>query len=127
VQDVKVAGGRVYLSNGQVFDSSNLALLGKFSGSGLVEVDPANQRAYMLGGGPGSSSYSIAAFDVNTFVPEGAIAVMGLDNTCGNAISRLVRFGQDGVAFSYRAQQNISPGAADKVYVLHSCFSVPLR
>jgi uncharacterized protein (TIGR03437 family) len=119
VQDVKSAGGRVYLSNGQVFDSSNLALLGRFSGSGLVEVDPANQRVYLLGGGPGSS-YSIAAFDVNTFVPQGAIALTGFDNTYGNAISRLLRFGRDGVAFSYRAQQNISPGAADKLYVLHS-------
>lgn len=120
VQDVKAAGGRLYLSSGQVFDSSSLALLGKFSGSGLVEVDPANQRAYLLGGGPGSSSYAISAFDVNTFVPQGGIAVTGFDNTYGNAISRLLRFGQDGIAFSYRAQQNISPGAADKVYVLHS-------
>ena len=120
MQDVKWAGGRLYLSNGQVFDSSNLALLGRFNGSGLVEVDPANQRVYLLGGGPGSSSYSISAFDVNTFVPQGAIGLTGFDNTYGNAISRLLRFGYDGAAFSYRAQANISPGAADKVYVLHS-------
>lgn len=120
VQDVKAADGRVYLSSGQVFDSSSLALLGKFSGSGLVEVDPANQRVYLLGGGPLSPFYTISAFDENTFVPEGAISLTGFDNTYGNAISRLLRFGQDGVAFSYRAQQNISPGAADKVYVLHS-------
>jgi uncharacterized protein (TIGR03437 family) len=120
VQDVKWAAGRVYLSNGQVFDSSNLALLGKFSGSGLVEVDPANQRVYLLGGSPGSFSYSISAFDVNTFVPEGAIGLTGFDNTYGNAISRVLRFGQNGVAFPYRAQTNISSGGSDKLFVLHS-------
>lgn len=125
VQDLKVAGGRVYFSSGAVYDANNLALLGKFNGSGLVEVDAAVQRAYLLGGGPGSSGYGISAFDTASFVPLGSIAIPGLDNTYGNAISRLLRFGADGIAFSYRVPQSFGSGT-DKLYVFHSpMFSAP--
>ncbi len=123
VQDVRTVGGRAYLSNGQVFDAATLALLGTFSGSGLVEVDAANHRAFFLGGG--LSAYAISAFDTDTFIPQGAIPIPDIDDSYGNAIGRLVRFGPDGIAFPYRAQSYTSPWVTDRVFIFHSALFGP--
>jgi uncharacterized protein (TIGR03437 family) len=117
IQDVTAAGGRVYTSSGQVFDAINLALLGRFDRSGVVEVDAANHRVFFLGDKSGVS-YGIAAFDTNTFIPQGTVAIPGVNNTYGDSVSRLVRFGPDGIAFSFCSPETTRE--VHKVFLLRS-------
>lgn len=91
--------GRIYLTSGQVLDSSTGNLLGTFAASGPVAPDSGLGRAFILNS---SQSYGapdqVTAFDVNTFVPLASFPVSGIDNSYSGP-SRLIRWGLDGLAF----------------------------
>ena len=94
--DIRFAGGLIYATSGQVLNPTTGALLGSYAGitSGLVVPDPAANRVYFLTGSP-SSTLTLRAFDLNTFMPTGTLSIPGVSGTP----SSLIRWGGDGLAF----------------------------
>ena len=101
---IKLAGGRVYSSNGQVVDPDTGSQLGTFSGVNGFSLapDPANGRIYYLGRDNfGNGALTLKAFDINTFVLVGSTILSGVN---GNPTT-LVRWGSNGLAFRTDANQ----------------------
>jgi hypothetical protein len=96
---IRFDNGLVYSSSGQVVNPTTGTLVGSFSAAGAVAftTDSSVGRAYFLSGSQSSPNYSLTlkAFDVNTFNPVGTLTIPGVN---GN-VSRLVRWGSNGLAF----------------------------
>ena len=105
--DVVYDSGRLYLTSGAVLDAASGSQLGTFSASGPVAVDSAAKRAFVLANAnvPSGSGQAINAYDTNTFLPAGNIALSGLDTSSyPYAAASLLRWGADGLAFRTNTQ-----------------------
>jgi Calx-beta domain len=93
---IKFAGGKLFTSLGQVINADSNTLLGTFFNVNTQAFvpDSAAGRAYYLTSGPGSS-FTIRAFDINTFIQLGTLVVDGVNGTP----TSLLRWGPNGLAF----------------------------
>jgi len=93
---IKFSGGKLFTSAGQVIDPDSNTLLGTFFGANTQAFvpDTAAGRAYYLTSGPGSS-FTIRAFDINTFIQVGSLVIDGVSGIT----SSLLRWGPNGLAF----------------------------
>ncbi len=109
---IQYDSGRLYLSSGQVLDSTTGDLLGTFysngdtPASGAVVSDSSLGRAF-IGTSGFSSSGQVSAFNESTFTLKGTIAAGLLAS-----FQKIVRWGQDGLALS----------AGTQIYVFQSNF-----
>ena len=91
-----VANGKVYSGNGRVFHNTLASMVGTYFGLGydnVCAVDVEHQRAFFVTNESGS--YTIRAYELNTFRPIGSIAIPSLSQ-----IPReLLRWGTNGLAF----------------------------
>src|ERR1043166_8276303 len=103
---IQFAGGLVYSASGRVVNPSTNTLVGTFAGvsTGPFVVDSAVGRAYYLiasSSGGSNQTFTLRAFDLNTFTPVGDATLGGVN---GTALS-LVRWGANGLAFNTSAGQ----------------------
>ena len=111
-----VDNGQAYLTTGVVLNASTGAQVGVFlispsqDASGPVASDSALGEGFVLVSTISGSEYQINAYNLSTFVLNGAIPVGGVVNTAGSGPSSLRRWGQNGLAFTTGSQ----------VYVLSS-------
>lgn len=97
--------GLMYTANGSVFDPETGVLKGTFTApelrnNSIMTVDPALGRAYFLTS-PGSNNSTLRVFDINTFQLLGEATIQ---NTFGFLNTRLVRWGENGLAFRTATQ-----------------------
>ena len=90
--NIKYDAGRIYATNGQVFDPETLVQLGRFPG-GLFVPDGAIKRVFVLT--QSGTTATIKAYDTTTFLEVGSLTVAGLSGSAGS----LIRWGTDGLAF----------------------------
>ena len=99
--DFRVAGGRIYLPTGQVYDAASGTLQGTFpdlSGYGGTAVlpDPAAGRVYFVVPTWGiTPTLTLRAYDINTFTLLGSAQISGYNSV----VTSLVRWGANGLAF----------------------------
>lgn len=114
--DVQYENGRLYLTSGKVMDPETQALFGTFAAQGPIAPDSSVGKAFMMNASAQySSTYdTISAFDESTFVRVGTAQFGGGNWSSTNyyypSNVRLLRFGQDGLAFRSDTQ----------VFLLHS-------
>lgn len=106
--DLRLDNGRVYLTNGVVLDAATGNQLGVFStapntqASGPVAPDSGLAKAFIL-----LNSYAyqnqINVYDLNSFVALGNIP-LGITGQSSTIQPRLIRWGQNGLAFTNGAQ-----------------------
>lgn len=128
--------GRLYLSNGQVYDASAGTLLGTFysgtntAASGPVVSDSTLGRAFLANESSFNNSTQIIAYEESTFNPAGTISLSLPSTGYSLAFQRIVRWGQDGLAVNTTSQiyifqssvvQDLSASPAD----LSVAFSAP--
>ncbi|HYW72638.1 MAG TPA: Calx-beta domain-containing protein [Pyrinomonadaceae bacterium] len=95
---IVVDNGLAYLSGGAVLDPETGLIKGIFtntSSGAAMAVDSAAGRIYFItdSGGP----TMLRAFDINTFLPLGSVAIGGLNGA--SSVTSLVRWGSNGLAF----------------------------
>jgi hypothetical protein len=103
----KFSGGRLYSSNGRIFNPDTGDLLGTFTSLGFDStnafvIDANVNRAYFITGSFSSSfptTATLRVFDTQTFVPLGTFDI---PNVVGNP-NEMVRWGSNGLAFSTNA------------------------
>jgi len=98
-------GGRLYSQGGRVVDPVTPAMLGTFQNTGggfssAFTVDPALHRAFFIFG---TGTLTLSAFDTDTFLPVGSVALTGISGTP----VRLVRWGTNGLAFNTSNQKQL--------------------
>ncbi|MGI8656754.1 MAG: Calx-beta domain-containing protein [Pyrinomonadaceae bacterium] len=103
---IKFDNGLVYSATGQVINPDSGTILGTFSGvtSNNFVTDSSVGRAYYLLGnqfGGSNSTLTLKAFDVNTFLPVGALTISGVNGD----VTSLVRWGANGLAFRTSGNQ----------------------
>jgi trimeric autotransporter adhesin len=123
--------GQLYLTNGAVVNASTGLVSGTFYSSqssvayGPVVSDSALGRAFILTN-PNYNGLSIMAFDEATFNPAGSLAFNSNASLPYNG-TRLVRWGQNGLAFAAVSQlyvfqsplvKDLSPSPADLALTL---------
>lgn len=94
----------VYADDGLAVDPSTGFQAGNFNASGLMVPDSALNAAFFIGQTQSqiqSPNFTIESFDLTTFTPTGSIV---LPNVSGNPL-RLIRWGQNGLAFNTDAGQ----------------------
>lgn len=124
--NIQFDNGNLYLGNGTVLNASTGALLGTFyvnastAATGPIVSDSTLGLAFV-----GSSNYlvnttNVLAFNESTFNSSGSIP-FSIGNG-GNSLLKIVRWGQDGVAFNTSSQifilqspvvKDLSPSPAD--------------
>jgi trimeric autotransporter adhesin len=108
--DLRYDNRRAYLTSGVVLDAPTGNQLGVFSVSasqvanGPVAPDSAIGRAFMLVNPNYFYTYQINVYDLSSFVLLGSIPVPFAQNPYPPTPSRLVRWGQDGLAIPYGSQ-----------------------
>jgi hypothetical protein len=122
---IQYDNGQLYLSTGQVFNSSTGALLGTFYSStstpatGPIVSDSTLGRAF-VGTTSFSSSAQVLAFNETTFNPTGSIPVNGVGvQGYPTNFQKIVRWGQNGIALSAAASAFAS---VNQIYI----FQTPL-
>lgn len=100
--NVKYNGGRLYVTNGGVYDPEAEQLLGTFNtGAGASVVPDASAgRVFFVYPNQGGS-VEIHAFDPNTFLDQGHTTVTGITGSPASAI----RWGATGLAFRTTGDQ----------------------
>jgi trimeric autotransporter adhesin len=104
--------GYAYTDDGYVINPANGQHVGQFQASGYMVPDSSLNSAFFLGqtqGQAGSTSFTIASFDLTTFAP---IAEITIPNVQGNPL-RFIRWGSSGLAFN---------DDAGFVYIINSSF-----
>ncbi len=100
---IKFSNGLIYTSSGQVINPDTNTLLGTFavnnSNSQAFVIDSSLGRAYYLIAGTGfeTGTFSLKAFDINTFVLLGSLTINGVGAL--PAPTPLIRWGANGLAF----------------------------
>ena len=113
MSSIQFDNGRIYLSNGNVIDSSSGALLGSFNVplagnfAGPIVSDSSLGLAFY--GSPvspnlGAPSYPVLVFNETTFSQTGSIPVSDVQPAGLTAFEKIVRWGEDGVALSTSTQ-----------------------
>jgi sugar lactone lactonase YvrE len=116
---LEFAAGRLYSGGGRVVDAEAQTLSGKFnSGGAAFLIDRTLGRAFYLSNGTGgtSSSVTLTAYDIDTFLPLGSVT---LPNVVGVPAS-LVRWGANGLAFCTRPDTFGSPAVTSQIYLVRS-------
>lgn len=90
--NIKQNGGRIYSTNGQVFDPESGVQIGTFPGGTFVP-DAAVGRVFVLT--QTTSTVTIRAYNTQTLLQTGSITIPNVSGTAGS----LIRWGQDGLAF----------------------------
>jgi Calx-beta domain len=92
--DIQFSNGLIFTGSLQVINPETNTLVGTFTGnnSGTFVADPSVGRVFFMASGPTFSSFSIKAYDTNTFVPLGSIDITG------NGGFPLIRWGANGLA-----------------------------
>jgi hypothetical protein len=91
------AGTRlVYSNSGLVVDPSAGTPVGTFNTSGLMVPDSTLNKAFFLIGTFGSPTVTVRSFDLTTLTQMDSITI---NNVIGNP-QRLIRWGQNGLAFN---------------------------
>lgn len=94
--EIEADGGRLYSSNGRVFDTATQRLAGIFPGAGYdnaIAVDKEKNRVFAISAGSGNCS--IRAYELDTFRLSGSVAIPCVQSTG----RRLLRWGTNGLAF----------------------------
>ena len=92
--DIQFSNGLIFTGSSQVINPDTNTLVGTFTGgnSGTFVTDGSVGRIFFMASGPTFSSFSIKAFDTNTFLPLGSIDVTG------DGGFPLIRWGANGLA-----------------------------
>ncbi len=102
-QSFAFAQNIIYSSTGVAYDIASGKTLGTFGGKGPVVVEAATRRVFFLLLFPSlSQSATIAAYDMDTFLPKGSETVIPF--TAGASLTNLVRWGRYGFAFRMGSQ-----------------------
>jgi uncharacterized repeat protein (TIGR01451 family) len=102
---LRVDNGQAYLSSGTVLNADTGIQVGIFSvgqnqtANGPVAPDSSVGEAFVLNNANFGSPTSINAYDISTFVLKGSMTFNGVPQTSQAPLS-LVRWGQDGLAFT---------------------------
>jgi uncharacterized repeat protein (TIGR01451 family) len=113
---LRVDSGRAYLTTGVVLDANLGTLLGTFSvapmqsANGPVAPDSSVGKAFVLVSPNFSSGLQVNAYDIATFVLDGSVPAINVNSFGPPSPTSLVRWGQDGLAFSNGSQ----------LYIVHS-------
>lgn len=91
-QDILYDGGRIYGTNGGVYDPEAGTLLGSLPG-GVRRPDASLGRVFILQGEGGN--VQLLAYDTNTFLKVWSAKIPGVSGGVGS----LIRWGRDGLAF----------------------------
>jgi uncharacterized repeat protein (TIGR01451 family) len=110
-QDLRVDNGRAYLTTGVILDANSGTQLGVFSvaqnqnANGPVAPDSSIGEGFVVANPNFGSAYqtNINAYDLATFVLKGSFPV-GISNSFPQGPQTLIRWGQDGLAFSTGTQ-----------------------
>jgi sugar lactone lactonase YvrE len=117
------ADGKLYISTGEVFDASTRQLVGTFPPGlrqGLINVDSSLGLVYFASAGTGLNDYTIGIYNQRTLTAVASLQLPHLPGDEGHPVllgpRRLVRWGDDGLAFRTKAQLFIvrSPAIAGK-------------
>jgi hypothetical protein len=102
--DPQVDGGLIYTNTGEIIDPSSRAIIGNFqhpllSNGGLVRPDSALGKTFFLTGNPASPT--VLVFNQMTHELLGSRELSNIDllQRSTNPLSRLTRWGSDGLAF----------------------------
>jgi len=87
---------RIYADGGGVVDPATGLPIATFQAAGLMVVDSQLNAAYFLEQPFNSGNATIDSFDLTRFVKTGSITISGV----GGSAHRLVRWGQNGLAFN---------------------------
>jgi len=106
---IEFDAGRIYAGDGQVIDPVSRTLVGTFplvtvlGVPALVKPDSSLGRVFVVSGELGILPLSVQAFNISTFQLTGSMPVEGLTGVPPvfglPAVSSLIRWGTDGVAF----------------------------
>ncbi|HEV2860519.1 MAG TPA: Calx-beta domain-containing protein [Pyrinomonadaceae bacterium] len=116
---IEFKNGLLYSGQGQVLNPATGTLVGKFNSSVVgraMFIDTALNRAFFAAAGDvfGSSSMTITAYDLTTFIPVGRVTL-----PYSGTPTRLVRWGANGLAL--RASSSTFTGFLDhKLYLIQS-------
>ena len=102
--ELRFDNGLIYASRGGVLDPISGLMKGSFTGldffgNALMTTDVPNGRAYFLTTDGNNSTGVLRAYDLNTFVPLGAITFPIPNGSVQSPTTRLTRWGTNGVAF----------------------------
>jgi len=97
-QNFVVEGGLVFATSGRVVEPIEPSLLGTFSGvtTNPVAADEAIRRAFFVTGSDSATTKTVQAFDQQTYQLVGSFNV----SNAGGKILSLIRWGNDGLAFT---------------------------
>ena len=121
--DIRFANGLIYSSNGRVINPETATRVGSFPGIGdgsLVVPDPGSNRVYFLTGS-GSSTLTLKAFDLTTFIQTGSLSIPGVSGTPGS----FIKWADDGLAFRTTGNQIFFLSTADIVPVTATATPTP--
>ncbi|HYV09957.1 MAG TPA: Calx-beta domain-containing protein [Pyrinomonadaceae bacterium] len=99
--DIKFSNGLIFTSGGHVINPDTNSLSGTFSNASSPAFqsafvpDTAAGRAYYLTNGPTLGTFTLKAFDINTFLLLGSLEINGIEG----APTSLLRWGPNGLAF----------------------------
>lgn len=101
--ELEYDSGRIFTTSGRMIDAENRVLLGTFAGRGPVAPDMAHNRVFFATSqGSGTrQSVKIEAYDTTTFLKVAETTVVSATGT----LTRLVRFGEKGIALSTKDGQ----------------------
>jgi hypothetical protein len=123
--DIRFANGLIYSTNGRAVNPATPAPVGSFPGIGfgsLVVPDPAANRVYFLTGS-GSSTLSLKAFNLTTFIPTGTLSIPGVSGDPGS----FIKWGDDGLAFRTTGNQVFLLSTASIVPVTPTATPTPTQ
>jgi hypothetical protein len=107
----------VYDDDGTIVDPSNGTVVGAFTASGIMVPDGKLGLAYFIGqyqSQTGSSSYTIASFDIQRFTRISEFSVTGLTGFP----THLIRWGSNGLALTTET----ADGSAGTTYLISNSF-----
>ena len=103
---IQYDNGHLYLPTGAVLNATSGALLGTFyatdnsAAQGAIASDSTLGRAFIATQTYTSTSNEILAFNESTFDPTGSISYNAASTNYSSSPSRLIRWGQNGLAFT---------------------------
>jgi hypothetical protein len=119
--------GLVYYDTGQVLDPVTGVQVGQFSASGQVAPDSSINRIFVLGqtaAQSGTTSYTIASFDENTYAAVSSLTVSGF---LGVPIE-MVRCGGDCLAvLTFNSDTSEYNGPFETLYLIHDATFVSAK
>lgn len=111
----------VYDDDGEIIDPSEGQIVGTFAASGLMIPDGPAGLAFFLGQtqeNAGGTTYTLEAFDIQTFTP---VATFTVPNVIGTP-THLIRWGTNGLAFTTTNQPSTNSPQLGAVYVISGSF-----